>query len=99
MKKIIVLVRYTAKPGMRDAFLNKIIEEGILAATLKEDGCEKYDYYYPVGTEDDLCLCEIWRDADAVAAHGKQAHYLRLGELKAEMVDKVSVDKFMIEAM
>lgn len=99
MKKIMVLVRYIVKDGKREAFLKQIIDEGILKASLAEDGNEKYDYYFPADSEDALCLCEIWRDAEALKAHGSMPHYLRLGELKVEYVESVSLSKYEIEAM
>lgn len=98
-KKVLVLVRYIVKDGKREEFLKQIIDEGILKATLVEDGNEKYDYYFPADSEDALCLCEIWRDADALKVHATQPHYIRLGEIKNEMVDSTTVAKYEIEAL
>ena len=44
-----------------------------------------------------LLLVEKWRDADTLAAHGKQPHYTRLGELKAEFVNETVIEKFVLE--
>ena len=35
-------------------------------------------------------------DADALAAHGRQDHFARLGELKAEFVDDTIIEKFEV---
>ena len=43
---------------------------------------------------DDLLLVEKWRDADALAAHGRQPHFARLGDLKAEFVIETVIEKF-----
>ena len=56
----------------------------------------KYEYYYPAEEGDELLLIEKWTDADALAAHGKQEHYLRLGELKKEFVNETVVEKFVV---
>ena len=41
-----------------------------------------------------MLLVEKWRDADALAVHGKQPHFARLGELKVEYVEDTIIEKF-----
>ena len=94
---IVMNVTYKCKPEMREEFLEMIYSDGIDAACRAEDGNIKYDYYTPVDGSDDLLLVEKWRDADALAAHGKQPHYTRLGELKAEFVNETVIEKFVPE--
>ena len=91
---IVLNVTYKCKPEMREEFLEMIYTEGIDVACRAEDGNIKYDYYTPVDGSDDLLLIEKWLDADALAAHGKQPHYARLGELKAEFVNETVIEKF-----
>lgn len=91
---IVLNVTYKCKPEMRDEFLEAIYTEGIDDACRKEDGNIKYDYYTPTDGSDDLLLVEKWRDADALAAHGKQPHFARLGELKTEFVTETIIEKF-----
>ena len=91
---IVLNVTYKCKPEMREEFLEMIYTEGIDVACRAEDGNLKYDYYTPVDGSDDLLLIEKWRDADALAAHGKQAHYARRGGLKAEFVNETVIEKF-----
>lgn len=91
---IVLNVMYKCKPGMRDEFLEMIYAEGIDAACRAEEGNLKYDYYTPVDGSDDLLLVEQWRDADALAAHGRQPHYARLGELKTEFVADTIIEKY-----
>ena len=93
---IVLNVTYKCKPDKRDEFLEAIYTEGIDDACRAEDGNIKYDYYTPVDGSDDLLLVEKWRDADALAAHGRQDHFARLGELKAEFVDDTIIEKFEV---
>ena len=94
---IVLNVTYKCKPEMREEFLEMIYTEGIDVACRAENGNLKYDYYTPADGSDDLLLIEKWRDADALAAHGKQPHYARLGELKAEFVNETVIEKFVPE--
>ncbi len=93
---IVLNVTYKTKPGMREAFLEAIRAEGIDEASRAEAGNLKYDYYLPFGGGDELLLVEKWQDADALAAHGRQPHFLRLGALKAEYVNETVIEKFVL---
>ncbi|MBQ9062692.1 MAG: antibiotic biosynthesis monooxygenase [Eubacterium sp.] len=90
-------VTYHCKPGKRVEFINAIVTEGIDVACRNEEGNLKYGYYLPTDSADDMLLIEKWRDADCLAAHGKQPHYLRLGELKAQFVDETVLEKFHVD--
>lgn len=93
---ILLNVIYKCRPGKREEFLQKIKAEGIDAASRGEDGNSKYEYYLPLDSSDDLLLVEKWRDADALAAHGRQPHYARLGQLKPEYVIDTCIERFEV---
>ena len=93
---IVLNVSYKCKPEMRDDFMEAIITEGIDVACRAEAGNLKYEYYYSAEDDDEILLIEKWTDAGALAAHGKQEHYLRLGELKQEYVKETVVEKFEV---
>ena len=93
---IVLNVTYRCKPDLRDEFLEKIYTEGIDTASRSEEGNIRYDYYTPMDGSDDLLLLEKWRDAEALAVHGRQPHFARLGELKKEFVIDTIIEKFEI---
>lgn len=93
---IVLNVTYQCKPDLREAFLERILAEGIDEKSRSEAGNLKYDYYLPFGGGDELLLVEKWQDADALAAHGRQPHFLRLGALKAEYVNETVIEKFVL---
>ncbi len=95
---ITLIVTYKCKPEMREEFLEMIFTEGIDADCRAEDGNIRYEYFKPVENSDELVLIEKWRDADALANHGKQAHFARLGELKAEYVTDTVIEKYETQA-
>ena len=41
-----IYVIFTCLEGKREAFVERVKEEGILSAIRAEDGCIKYDYYF-----------------------------------------------------
>ena len=93
---IILNVTYKCKPGMREKFVEAIKAEGIDAASRAEAGNFKYDYYMSVDNSDELLLVEKWQDTEVLAVHGKQAHFARLGQIKAEFVEDTVIERYIV---
>ena len=91
---IVLNVTYKCKPGMREEFLKAIRAEGLDAACRAEAGNLKYDYYLPADGSDELLLVEKWRDAEAMALHGKEPHFARIGALKPQYVTDTLIERF-----
>ena len=94
---IVLNVTYKCKPEKREEFLTTIMKEGIDVASRAEAGNIMYDYYIPTKGGDDLFLLEKWRDETALAEHGKQPHFARLKEIKAEFVNDTIIEKYVTE--
>ncbi|MBR0445062.1 MAG: antibiotic biosynthesis monooxygenase [Clostridia bacterium] len=93
---IVLNVTYKCKPGLREEFLERILSEGIDEKSRAEEGNFKYDYYLSFEDNDELLLVEKWENDEALAAHGKQPHFLLLGELKPDYVTDMRVEKFIL---
>ena len=93
---IVLNVTYKCKPDMREEFLEAIMTEGLDVASRSEEGNIKYDYYIPTDDNDELLLVEKWKDAEALAEHGKEPHFKRLGEIKTEFVNDTVIEKFEV---
>lgn len=89
-------VTFKCRPGMREAFLEKLKAEGIVAACRGEEGNLGYDYYFSAENSCDLLLIEKWKDFGALAAHAKQAHMKRMDEIKAEYVTDMTIEKLEV---
>ena len=91
---IVLNVTYKCKPGMNRKFLEQIDALGIGDACRAEEGNIRYDYYFPADGSDELLLMEKWRDAEALALHGKEPHFARIGVLKPQYVTDTVIEKF-----
>ncbi len=92
---IVLNVTYRCKPGMREAFLKSIENEGLDADSRLEPGNLGYDYYLPHGGNGDaLLLVEHWRDEAALKAHAETPHYAKLKEQKPLYVLETVVERF-----
>jgi quinol monooxygenase YgiN len=97
--RILINVKYAIRPGKRDEFLEKLIENEIITASRAEPGNYKYEYYKPVNSENVLFLMEMWVSSEAQKAHGKTEHYQRLQSLKKEYVTDVTIEKYSVSAI
>ena len=95
---LVFLVTFRCRPGMRDAFLNAILTEGIDAAARAEPGNLRYDWYIPAGSDSDLFLVEKYKDAEAVAEHVRQTHTAKLVELKEAYVSDMVLEQYEKES-
>ena len=95
----ILHVTYTIKDGKRDEFYRRIVEQGIAASSREEEGCLAYDYYFPVGSDNELFLLEIWKTPEDAEKHMQSAHFAKLQELKKDFVTDVRFGKFLAESI
>ncbi|TDP51396.1 GNAT family N-acetyltransferase [Aminicella lysinilytica] len=90
---LIIDVKYTVKPGMRQDFYNAIMNNGIAETSRHEAGNHKYDYSFPKDEADVLELKEIWEDAETQKAHTETDNFRKLGKLKETFVLSTELHK------
>jgi len=88
---LLMLVTYTAKPGLRAAFHQIILDEQLQEASRNEPGNLTYDYFLSVDNPDELLLVEKWTDKKSLDEHCLLPHFIRLQALKKDYIKEVSV--------
>jgi quinol monooxygenase YgiN len=68
MGEVTLIVEHEIKPGMQDEFTRMARE--LIARTEAEPGALRYDYHLSETGDRDINI-EVFRDADAVLAHGR----------------------------
>lgn len=81
-----IYVKFDCIPGKREAFIERVKAEGILAAVRAEDGCIRYDYYLSEKDETELLLIEQWASKQHQQIHIEQPHMACLREIKGEYI-------------
>ena len=81
-----LLVKYTAKPGSREKYVDQVISSGLLDAIRAEIGCLRYDYYFSVQEENVILLVEQWESETLQQEHMQHPNMARLQALKAEYI-------------
>ena len=90
-------VTYTAKPGCREAFVRKIVTQGILTAIRNEAGCLAYDYYFSAQDENVVLLIERWASEAHLRVHLTQPHMAALRKIKEEFIETTRLAKVQEE--
>ncbi len=72
-----------ADQAARDKYMQEVLASGVIEKSREEEGCIRYEYFYPVGSDNTLFLWEQWESREHQAAHCQTEHFARLGEIKA----------------
>ena len=91
---IFIVVKFTAKPEVRDTFLEQV--RPFTEATRGEQGVLWFDWSVSVDDPSQFVLVEAFRDADAGAAHVSSEHFragiATLSTLVAKTPDILNVE-------
>ena len=80
----IVLVHVHVKPEFVEAFKQASIENA--SNSVKEAGIARFDVIQQADDHTKFTLVEVYKTADAPAAHKETAHYMRWRDTVAEMM-------------
>jgi quinol monooxygenase YgiN len=92
-----IYVIFKSKDGVREQFIKKIKEEGIVDAVRKEDGCIRYDYYFSEKDPNEILLIEAWESKKHQQIHIEQPHMARLREIKGDYILSTTLGEFEIK--
>ena len=93
-----IYVVFKSIEGKREAYIEKLYEEGIVDAVRKEDGCIRYDYYYSEKDPDEILLIEAWESKEHQQIHIEQPHMARLRELKPDYIVSSELGEFDLKS-
>ncbi len=88
-----LIVKYKAKHGLREKFVNDVFDLHIIDKIKCEDGFISYKYFYDAKEADDLLLVEEWEFEEKQQNHLKTEHMKELKELKDKYLLDTKVTK------
>ena len=92
-----IYVVFKCFPGKREAFVEAVKREGILAAVRAEEGCLRYDYYFSEADENELLLIEAWETKRHQEVHITQPHMARLRAMKEDYIKSTTLGEFELK--
>ena len=92
-----IYVVFKCFDGKREAFVERVRKEGILAAVQSEDGFHRYDYYFSEKDKNELLLIEAWETKEHQQLHIAQEHMAKLRSFKGEYIETTTLGEFEIK--
>ena len=63
------IVYYTGENGSARRFVRDMEESGAASLIRREDGNERYEYFFSANDRETVMLVDQWRDQDAINVH------------------------------
>ena len=92
-----IYVVFKSFSGKREAFIEKLQEEGIVSAIRAEDGCIRYDYYFSEKDPNEILLIEAWETQRHQQIHIEQPHMVRLRAFKDDFIVSTTLGEFEVK--
>lgn len=89
MSYITLLAKLTAKPGAEERLLPEL--QAMLEPSRNEPGCLKYVLHRLPENPSVFWFVEEWKSEEALAEHNQTAHYARLKERTADLVENAEL--------
>lgn len=94
---ITINIYYTGKNGTAKKFVEEMIERKIVEKIRKEDGNEKYEYFYPLEDKETVLLIDRWKNQEALDFHHKSEMMQEIAELRKKYNLHMKVEKYKEE--
>ena len=79
---ITINIYYTGKNGAARAFACEMTESGIVDEIRREDGNERYEYFYPAEDNETVLLIDRWRDKEALYHHHNSPIMAKIAKMR-----------------
>lgn len=92
---LIINIYYKGQNGSARSFAEEMVSSGIVDRVRKEEGNEKYEYYFPMEDEETVMLMDKWKNQEALDIHHKSEMMKEIAELRNKYKLKMRVEKFV----
>ncbi|MCI8871040.1 MAG: antibiotic biosynthesis monooxygenase [Lawsonibacter sp.] len=79
---ITIHLYYTGKDGSARRFAQEMVESGLADAVRAEEGCLRYEYFFPMGDPETVLLIDRWLDQAALDFHHKSPMMAQIARLR-----------------
>lgn len=91
---ITVNILYTGKNGSARSFAEEMVASGIVDDIRREEGNERYEYFFPMDDEESVLLIDRWRNQEAIDMHHKSEMMEKISALRKKYNLKMKVDRY-----
>lgn len=90
-----VNIYYKGKDGNAKRFAEEMVSSGLVQKIRKEEGNEKYEYFYPMDDPETVMLIDKWKNEQALDIHHKSEMMKEIAILREKYKLSMKVEKFM----
>ena len=84
-KQLVVIAKMRARVGCEQKAKEELLK--LVAPTVKEDGCFKYELHFSLQDPALFMFYEIWRDQAALSAHSESSHIQEFRSRRDKFID------------
>lgn len=91
---IVVNIYYTGKDGSARLFAKEMAESGIVERIREENGCERYENFFPMDDDESVLLIDRWSSQQALDMHHKSDMMQEIARLRKKYKLSMRVERF-----
>ena len=92
---LVVNIYYKGENGNARKFAEEMISSGIVDRIRKEEGNEKYEYFFPMEDEETVMLIDKWKDQRSLDIHLDSPLMSEIVKLRDKYDLHMRVEKFI----
>ena len=91
---ITINIYYKGENGNAKKFAEEMLSSGIVDKVRKENGNERYEYFFPIDDEETVLLIDRWKNEEALDIHHKSEMMRQISDLRNKYHLSMKVEKF-----
>ncbi len=91
---LIINIYYKGENGNARKFAEEMISSGIVDRVRKEEGNERYEYFFPMDDPETVMLIDRWKNKEALDIHHKSEMMKEIASLREKYKLSMKVEKF-----
>lgn len=94
---ITINIYYKGKNGNAKKFAEEMISKGIVDRVKKEEGNERYEYFFSMNDKETVLLIDKWKNEEALDIHHKSEMMKEIAQLRSKYNLSMKVEKYREE--
>ncbi len=91
---ITINIYYKGENGNAKKFAHEMVSSGIVDRVRKEEGNERYEYFFPIDDNETVLLIDRWKNKEALDIHHKSEMMKEIADLRSKYQISMKVEKF-----
>lgn len=92
---VTVNIYYSGANGAAKKFAQEMTASGVIRDIRAENGCLRYEYFFPMEDPETVLLIDSWRDQQAIDAHHASPMMARITSLREKYDLHMKVERYI----